>query len=59
MRVCDSTLKNAREITFLFMLNSCNNYLDEYDEVGAINKTEQISDFLDASSSVSLFSETK
>ena len=41
------------------MLNSCNNYFGEYDEVGAINKTEQISDFLDVPLFVSLFSENQ
>ena len=41
------------------MLNSCNNYFGEYDEVGAINKTEQIFDFLDVPLFVSLFSENQ
>ena len=41
------------------MLNSCNNYFGEYDEVGAINNTEQISDFLDVPLFVSLFSENQ
>ena len=41
------------------MLNSCNNYFGEYDKVGAINKTEQISDFLDVPLFVSLFSENQ
>ena len=54
MRVCDSTLKNPWEMTFLFMMSCYATItlviLDD------IDKTENIVDFLDVSSIVSLFS---